>query len=48
MSDSKQIDPALHFEELQKNKNKMYLEIVTPEKKLLQAEISAVQLPGTD
>ena len=48
MSDSKQIDPARHFEELQKNKNKMYLEIVTPEKKLLQAEISAVQLPGTD
>jgi F-type H+-transporting ATPase subunit epsilon len=47
MSDQR-TNPQSHFDELLKNKDKMYLEIVTPEKKLLQAEISAVQLPGTD
>lgn len=26
----------------------MYLEIVTPEKKIFQGEVSSVQLPGTD
>ena len=48
MSAEKHVSPAKHFEELRINKEKMYLEIVTPEKKILQAEISAVQLPGTD
>lgn len=26
----------------------MYLEIITPEKKIFQGEVDAVQLPGTD
>ena len=30
------------------NKNKMYLEVVTPEKKVFQGEVSAVQFPGMD
>ena len=31
-----------------KNKRRMYLEVVTPEKKIFQGEVSAVQFPGMD